>query len=247
MKMSFSILVLIALSFAGGAVAARAQDQPAPTAAPPQQPAQQPANPPAPGGTPDGKQGQEPGKPPAKKPRVINNEDLEGKGGILFPQTGRSAIDLGGINDCDRNCFERVRSQAGIAAGTNLQWKHDLLQSIEKVREDAKWQATLAELARIKGEYCDLEAEKNEELAKRADPKNVTEAELSIDEEYQRKFQAVEQELMKAFADADAAMRDYRGIIVPFLGIQRQRIVNATCYQTPAPRYIAPTDDSDDQ
>ena len=65
----------------------------------------------------------------------------------------------------------------------------------------------------------------------------MTEQELSIDEEFDRKFKVAQQELNAAFADADAVMRGYSGIVVPFMNLQKARVSSAPCVQPQPPRY----------
>jgi hypothetical protein len=166
---------------------------------------------------------------PQKKPhkRVITNDDLEGKGAGLYAQI--AGIDLSRVNECDRYCYEQVRQASRIAPGPNTQWKRELLSGIEKVKEDGAWQGRLEDLARVKGKYCRLEQEKNEELARRSDPANVTKVELDIDDRYERKFQAEQGELISAYDRAEAVRRYYTGIVVQFMTLQEQRISNANC------------------
>jgi hypothetical protein len=232
--------------FAGGALAV--SQTPAQT---PQGPAGAPGQPPAPvsptpaqeASAPDSQPSQAPQThaPAAKPPvdhHVITNDDLKGGGSILYSQ--HTGIDLSSINDCDRNCFEQVRTAARIPAGPSFQWQRDLLNGIDKIRADAEWQGRLSDLAQVKGRYCDLENAKNEDLAQNSDPKNVTEGEISIEEIYQRKFEALQSDLGSASARADAVRRNYSGIVVGFMVIQQQRIVNATCPNSwrPPARYF---------
>jgi hypothetical protein len=249
------ILIVLAASLAGGAVCARAQDQPAAPGTNPDKPMQQPAvdsgaqTPPGPDSGPNASTPQSPVKDAVKNHHVITNDDL-GKGDMVGSPS--SEIDISNINDCDRNCFESVRRAAPSLADPAGQWKRDLLHAIDKVTADAKWQGALAGLARAKGRFCQLSREKNDALANDADPKNVTEREISIDEEYDRKFKAAQAELDAAFADADAAMRGYSGIVVPFMNLQKGRVSSAPCVQPQPPRYrpyqppADPPDDPDD-
>jgi hypothetical protein len=248
------ILLVLAASLASSAVSARAQDQPATPAANPDKPPQpaatsDPQNPPPPDSAPDASPQQSPVKDAVKNHHVITNDDLDK--GDTFGSPG-SEIDISGINDCDRNCFENVRRAAPSLADPGGQWKRELLHAIDKVTADAKWQGALAGLARAKGRFCQLSREKNEALANDADPKNVTERELSIDDEYDRKFKAAQAELNAAFADADAVMRGYSGIAVPFMNLQKGRVSSAPCIQPQPPQYrpyqppYDPPDDPDD-
>lgn len=222
------ILLALALSLISGRVSARAQqgaaaDKPQQPAAPAATPAQDPTQP------------QEPAKPALKPHHVITNDDLAGKGDIFG--SASADIDISNINDCDRSCFERVRASAPGLADPAGQWKRDLLHGIDKVTADAKWQGALAELARAKGRFCQIDREKSEALANNANPRNVTEQELSIDEEFDRKYKAAQAGLNAAFADADAQTRGYSGIVVAFLSMQKARVSTAPCIQPQPPRY----------
>jgi hypothetical protein len=234
MRQRLFILLALALSLAGSAISARAQNQPAPVSTPdkPKQPA---VSSPSQSPEPDTNQPQDPAKPAPRPHHVITNDDLAGKGNLFG--SASDDIDISNINDCDRNCFDHVRMGAPSLADAGGQWKRDLLRAIDKVTADAKWQGALAGLARAKGRFCQLAREKNEALANNANPRNVTEQELSIDEEYDRKFKAAQQELNAAFADADAVMRAYSGIVVPFMSLQKARVSSAPCVQPQPPRY----------
>jgi hypothetical protein len=253
MPLRAAMALTIGLCVAATASIARAHDPQHPSALASEPGAQQaPVTPTAPSSTPAAPGSAQDAKPkpaaepetPSKKPRkVISNEDLEG--GAMFRQTGLLALDLSGINDCDRNCFERVHNAAGNPGSGDLQWKHELLQGIEKVRADGRWQAALLDIAHVKEDFCRLEREKNDDLAKYADPRNVTEAELKIDEDYQRKFEVAQKELTSALVAADLVTQKYKGIVVSFMSMQRERVVNAACVQ-PRPAYRLQPDDADD-
>ena len=108
-------------------------------------------------------------------------------------------------------------------------------------------------LARAKGRFCQLDREKAEALANNANPRNVTEQELSIEEQYDRKYKAAQSELNAAFADADLVIRGYSGIVVSFMNLQKARISSAPCIQPRPSRYRPyqpppddPPDDPDD-
>lgn len=248
------ILSALVLSLAFGGVCARAQDQPAsaPAAAgekqppPTGSPAQAKAN-----STPEAAPPQSPVKTAIKNHHVITNDDLAGKGGMFG--TASADIDISNINDCDRNCFDSVRRGAPGLADPAGQWKRDLLHGIDKVTADAKWQAALNGLARTKGRFCQLDREKAEALANNANPRNVTEQELSIEEEYEGKYKAAQSELNGAFADADLVIRGYSGIVVSFMNLQKARVSSAPCVQPQPSRYRPyqpppddPPDDPDD-
>ena len=97
-------------------------------------------------------------------------------------------------------------------------------------------------MARIKGKYCSLEADKNADLVRHARPGTVTEGELSIEEAYERKFRALQQETAAMYERADPVRAKYFGAVVQFRTIQQQRIINVNCPPAQRPVY-QPVDD----
>jgi hypothetical protein len=172
-------------------------------------------------------------KPAPRPKRVFTNDDLQGKGSILFPTQGDIGIDIDQLNYCDRACFEQVRQAARIPAGASSQWKHDLLDGIEKIKADGQWQAMLVDLARMKDKYCQLGRDKNADLARHSDPRTVTGPELSIDDEYQRKFDALRDETAAVYGRSYVVAQKFSGITQQFANLQQQRVMNASCVQQP--------------
>ena len=237
------IVLALALSLAGSALFASAQDQP-PTAASSdksQPPAS--ASPSAQNPAPDR---DKPNAAAAKPRRVITNEDIEAEHEQLA--SANSDIDIGNINDCDAACFEAVRGWANYYIVRNTDWKRDLLHGIDQVSEDGKWQAALYQIARSKSKFCDLNQDKNDAIADMADPRKMTEDEIAIDEVYDRKFEAAQSNLNAAYSQADAIMRTYSGIVVSFMNLQKQRAGNRVCvirYPVMYRGYRMPLDDPD--
>lgn len=187
---------------------------------------------------------QSPATKPASKPkRVFTNDDLDGKGSILFPNQGEIGIDIDQLNYCDRACFEQVRQAARIPAGAGSQWKHDLLNGIEKIKADGQWQAMLVDLARVKTKYCQLGQQKNADLARHSDPLNVTGPEISIEEEYQRKFDALRDETAAVYGRSYQVAQKFSGVTQQFANLQQQRVMNASCVQQPRYQPYEPPDD----
>ncbi|MGB9070182.1 MAG: hypothetical protein WCC21_16555 [Candidatus Acidiferrales bacterium] len=186
-------------------------------------------------------------KPAEKVHHVITNDDIEAEHERLA--SANSDVDIGNINDCDRTCFDFVRGNSNYWLKQNTDWQRDLLHGIEQVSADAKWQAALFQIARMKARFCDLSQEKNDVLANIADPRKMTEEEISVDEEYDRKFKAQQAELNSAFAQADAVIGTYGGIVVAFMNLQKQRAGNRVCVIRSPVRYRpynSPRDDPDD-
>lgn len=253
---SITITLAVAAAIAMGGSSARAQNQPAAPAAnadTPQQPTQ--VNPQARTSQDDGKPS-DPATTPAtaneapktngKTHHVVTNEDIEAQHELMA--SANSDIDLGNINDCDKNCFDQVRNGSGYYVVRNTDWQHDLLRGIEQVTADPKWQAALFQIARLKARFCELSNDKNDALTDVADPKNMTEGEIAIHESYERKFQAAQADLNAAYANADAIVHTYGGIVVTFMNMQKQRAGNRTCvvrYPMVYRGYRPPTDDPD--
>lgn len=269
------LMLVLALSTAVSVISTRAQDQPAAAPANSERPPAARANPAAQNPAPDtgkpkltaaepaaensGAQGTKPyasagpataqdgSKPAAKAHHVITNEDIEAERERLA--SANSDVDIGNINDCDRTCFDMVRGNSNYGLVQNPDWQRDLLHGIDQVSADAKWQAALFEIARMKARFCALSQEKNDAVANIADPRKMTEEEISVDEEYDRKFKAQQGELNSALAQADALMRTYSGIVVAFMNLQKQRASNRVCViRSPVMYrpYNSPRDDPDD-
>jgi hypothetical protein len=228
---------IVALWLLTGVTPGRAQSQQGPggsTTQPPASTAQEP-------GTAMPQQGTPTPKPEQKPHKVITNDDIEGKSEAMYPSS-TGGIDLSHINDCDRYCFERVRQASHIAPGSSSSWKHALLDSIQKVSADPAWQSILSQMARVKGKYCSLEADKNVDLTRHARPGTVTEGELSIEEAYERKFRALQQETAAMYERVDPVRAKYSGAVVQFMTSQQQRIININCPPVQRPVY-QPADD----
>jgi len=214
---------------------------------PPQAPDKSSAQSPAPAPGPAAAQDQAKPEAAAKPHHIITNEDIQAQHDLIA--SANSDVNIGNINDCDRTCFEMVRSQTGYWLTQNTDWKRDLLRGIEQVSDDPKWQAALFHIARVKSKFCDLAQDKNDALADVADPRKMTEDEIAIDEQYDRKFKTAQAELNSALADADAIMRSYGGIVVTFMRLQKQRACNRVCiirYPVRYRPYNPPRDDPDD-
>lgn len=182
-----------------------------------------------------------PAKPPDKPRKVITNDDLKGGGGSAF-----SPMEFSEVNDCDRYCFENVRQMARVPAGSNPNWKRDLLQAIDRVRNDAEWQTYLRALYDVHLKFCQLGDEKREELNREADPHNVTPREIAIDDKYDAKFKEVQATLQTLYYRQADLQRKFGAnpFALQFSMVQTSRIQNANCAQQRSPRY-APNDADD--
>lgn len=183
-----------------------------------------------------------PANPAAKPKKIITNDDLKGGGN----SGGFSAADFNSINNCNRACFEQVRQQAHVIPSASPNWKRDLLQAVEQIRNDNDWQKYLRDLYEQHVKFCNLGLEKRQELAKYSDPNNVTPRELAIDEKYDAKFTAAQNALRALDARQASLQRKYAGypLAYQFTMIQASRIQTANCYGQGGPDY-SPNDADD--
>lgn len=259
MHRNLSIALALAFGIALTSAPARAQSQPAAAAANTDKPSQQPSDPntapahqPAqdatkaqdtaakPAGTSDAP------KPAPKVHHVITNEDIEAEHEQMA--SANSDIDISNINDCDKVCFDQVGIATNYAIVRSTDWKRDLLQGIDQVSRDAKWQAVLYRIARQKAKFCELNQDKNDELANTGTPGNMTEDQIELDETYERKFEAAQAALNSAYADADAIESRYSGVVASFMNLQKRRAGSRVCvirYPVMYRGYRMPLDDPD--
>jgi hypothetical protein len=179
-----------------------------------------------------------PTKQAPKPKRVITNDDLKGSGAASF---GFTAADFSRINDCDRNCFEQVRQLTHALSAENSRWKRDVLRAIDEVRKDDEWQKYLRDLYEVHVKFCQVGNDKKEEIAKNADPRNVTPREIAIDEKYDIKFKEVQSELQAVYDRQDSLQRKFGGnYAYQFTVVQASRIHNAGCVSPSYPNYSPP-------
>ena len=203
-----------------------AAPKPAPADTPASTPAQTPvASDTKPQGVPE--------KPATPKKKVYTNDNLpKGAPGDF------SGMDFSEINNCDRNCFEQVRQLAHINTSANPNWKRDQLRALDTVRTDAQWQQYLRDLFDMHLRFCALGAEKRDELAKVADPNNVTPRELAVDDKYDAKFKQAQASL-EVLTSRQRGLQQTFAInpsSLQFSQLQVSRIQNAPCS---AQRYVA--------
>ena len=180
---------------------------------------------------------------PAAKPapkKVYTNENMPTAG-----HESPGGIDFGGINNCNRNCFEQVRQLTRVAPGANPNWKRDLLSAIETVRKDTDWQQYLREIYDLHLRFCKLGEEKREELAKVADPNNVTPRELTVDEKYDLKFKKAQSDLETVYSRQRSVQQKFavNPYAFQFSQLQIGRLQGASCYSN---AYAAGATDADD-
>ncbi len=174
-------------------------------------------------------------KPAAKPKKVITNDDLAGSGGGF----GFSSPEFSQINDCDKSCFLNLQQSIRIDPTQNPHWRRDVLRAIDLVRKDAAWQRILHDVYDLHLKTCDLQAEKQEELAKSADPSNVTPREVDIEEKYEVKFRELQEQGNAVRARQSALKGDSNDnpVVFRFRIYQENRLQGAPCAQPVYRRY----------
>lgn len=161
-------------------------------------------------------------KPHAK---VYTNENLPSAA------DGSVAMDFSTINDCDRNCFEQVRTLAHVSPAANPDWKRDLLRALDPVRKDPEWQQYLRDVYEAHLRFCQISDEKREELARVADPSNVTARELNVDDKYDAKFRQAQASLQTLYLRQRPLQQKFAfsSFSLQFSQLQVSRIQSASC------------------
>lgn len=211
-------VVLFCTAIAVAAIPSARSQNPAPA----QNPAFVPGElPPSPDALPQA-QPANPAKPHAK---VYTNENLPSAAG------DSGGLDFGSINDCDRRCFEQVRTLAHVSPAANPNWKRDLLRGLEPVRKDPEWQQYLRDIYEAHLRFCQIGEEKREELARVADPNNVTARELNVDDKYDAKFRQAQATLENLYLRQRPLQQKFAfsNFSLQFSQLQVSRIQSAPC------------------
>lgn len=79
----------------------------------------------------------DPDKTANKPKKVYTNDDLKGSG--ANDNFGTSSAGFEHVNDCNASCFDQVRAMAQVDTIANPNWRRDLLDAIELVRNDGEW------------------------------------------------------------------------------------------------------------
>lgn len=173
---------------------------------------------------------------PAAKPKlqlephkVLDNENLPNvldKQGVNVVGT---AAGLEGIYDCDVNCYNQVRASANVYPLSDLSWMRELHDGIEKLQDDGKWRAFLVSLVDIRERYCKLAQEESSALRRIDNEQNVTNEQINIREEYNRKVAELSQESAAAYNRAGLLQAGYSPLVRSFMQLQEQRISGTGC------------------
>jgi hypothetical protein len=177
------------------------------------------------------------------KHKVLTNDDLQ----KMDTRHGASVVgldvDLGAIYDCDINCYDRARNDARIYPGTNLEWMRDLRSGIEDLKKDNAWRALLVHLAHLRAQFCTLADEETTELNRADNFNNVTDQQINIREEYNRKLNAANQDVVAAYRQLTPLQAPYSPMVRSFMQAQVLRVMQSGCSSPDStPRNYDPDD-----
>jgi hypothetical protein len=173
------------------------------------------------------------------KPNTVltndNMQDFIGKKGVN--NVVGTSVDLSTIFDCDMNCYNQARSYAKVYSGNDLEWMRDLHSGIEQLKNDSKWRAFLVQLTNIRADYCKLAAEENGELARVDNFNNVTNEQINIREEYNRKLAELGNRTTAAYQRMDSLQAGYSVLTKSFMSMQELRVMQSSCMNPEANPY----------
>lgn len=168
-------------------------------------------------------------KPQLEPHKVLTNENLPNvldKHGVNVVGMG---ADLSDVYDCDVNCYNQVRQAANVYPSNDLSWMRDLHAGIEKLTDDEKWRAHLVSLVNLRVQYCKLADEEARALARVDNENNVTDEQISIREDYNRKVAELGQEFQTEYGRSSLLEARYSPLVRSFMQLQEQRIARASC------------------
>jgi hypothetical protein len=177
-------------------------------------------------------------KPAAKAHKVITNDDIQSSASSSFG--GVFYVNTGSINDCDANCFEQVRVMSGASFDKDPNWRRKLLDQIDYLRSDSEWQAYLHGLYSLHDKICQAGFDKQDELRRSGNYRNVGPQDIAINDEYDAKIEPMKAQLDSAEQRQTAEQKRFsdKPYAAAFAGIQGTRMKGGFCSQA---RVIYPT------
>jgi len=177
--------------------------------------------------------------PPAGKAKhVITNDDIQPSpftsfGGLFYLSTGS-------INDCDANCFEQVRTFALVNADKYPHWRDDVLKQLDLLRSDGGWQRYLHQLYDAHNKVCQVTFDKQDEMRRTGNARNLGALEVAIADKYDDKMSAAKAQV--AAAESRESEEEKRFADKPFAKgfttVQTGRMRSGFCSQA---KVIYPT------
>lgn len=175
---------------------------------------------------------------PAKVKHVITNDDIKPSpyanfGGLFYFSTGS-------INDCDSACFDQVRTMATFNSDKNPNWRTQVLRELEQVRSNSEWQTYLRALYGAHNKICQLTFDKQDELRRSGNSRNVGPTEIAIAEKYEDQTKAAQNELNAEVARQSAEQKKFaeKPYANAFASLQGTRMMGGFCSQA---KVIYPT------
>lgn len=162
--------------------------------------------------------------------KVLTNDDLQ----KLSEQeddmdVAGGSVDLSEIYNCDIHCYNRVREMAQVYPASNLDWMRELHAGLEKLKDDADWRAVLVRLGGIRSDYCSVAEEEHDALTAADNFENVTNEQINIREEYNRKLQALNQETTETYSRMTPLQAKYSRMVAQFMSMQVSRVMASRC------------------
>ncbi len=147
--------------------------------------------------------------PVAPKPKkVITNDDIKSSPFVGFG--GAFYVSAGSINDCDESCFDGVRVLSNTwIAGKDPGWRTELLRQIDVVRSDSEWQAYLRQLYDAHSDLCQLSLDRQDELNRSGNNRDLGPLEIAIAEKYDRKLDAARAALAHLVSQQSTLQRKF--------------------------------------
>lgn len=175
---------------------------------------------------------------PARAKHVITNDDIKPSpyanfGGLFYFSTGS-------INDCDSACSDQVRAMATFNSDKNPNWRTQVLRELEQVRSNSEWQTYLRALYGAHNKICQLTFDKQDELRRSGNSRNVGPTEIAIAEKYEDQTKAAQNELNTEVARQSVEQKKFaeKPYANAFASLQGTRMMGGFCSQA---KVIYPT------
>jgi hypothetical protein len=177
-------------------------------------------------------------KAAVKAHKVFTNDDLKVADSTSFG--GVFYVNSGAINDCDSNCFEQVRMMANASFDKDPNWRRKLLDQIDYLRSDSEWQAYLHELYGLHDKICQAGFDKQDELRKSGNYRNVGPQDIAINDKYDARIAPMKAQLESAEKRQTAEQKRFsdKPYASAFATMQGMRMKGGFCSQA---RIIYPT------
>ncbi len=122
---------------------------------------------------------------------------------------------------------------AQLDVGKNPNWRREVLEQLDVVRSDSEWQAYLHELYDAHRNICQLTFDKNDELCRSGNTRNLGPQDIVINEKYDLKMKSAEVDLTAAVARQSSLQRKFadKPFATSFAMVQAMRMQGGFCSQ----------------